>query len=85
MPQIEVSESTFERAERLARTAGYANVDEMVECLLRGELNEEDLLASFTPERLTVIDAAARDPRRLSDADLDAMIDRARRHSGDVR
>ncbi len=85
MPHIEVSESTFERAESLARAAGYANVDEMVEDLLQGELDERNTGSVFTPERLAAIDAAAKDPRRLSDADLDAILDRARRGSGDVR
>lgn len=57
MFQIEISDSVFSNAKRIAAQQGYSSVQDYLEHLLTEDMHKQDVLAEFfTPEILADID-----------------------------
>ena len=63
MNEIRLSEQHYKEAERRAKAAGYATVDDFVAEQLQGEFSveQEDLDQHFTPEVLAHLDRTSDD------------------------
>ncbi|MDR3692748.1 MAG: hypothetical protein P4L46_25430 [Fimbriimonas sp.] len=56
MHQVQIADQLYQEAEKRARVAGFATVDEYVADALAADLHEEGFDHLFTPERIAHFD-----------------------------
>jgi hypothetical protein len=83
MQKVQLTDQLYKEAERRAREAGFASVDEFVADQLQGNFSEdpEDLDARFTPEviaRLDRVSADMQSGKKASKEEVDSQLANAR-------